>query len=79
MVNAKSILHSTGQLHKGGAGNGLFIQITSDDTKDLEIPGKPYSFGVLKQSQAIGDYESLLKHKRRVLKINIGSDIGKRV
>lgn len=70
-------LHSTGQLHKGGAGNGLFIQITSDDTKDLEIPGKPYSFGVLKQSQAIGDYESLLKHKRRVLKINIGSDIEK--
>jgi len=70
-------LHSTGQLHKGGAGNGMFIQIISDDAKDLEIPGKPYSFGVLKQSQAIGDYESLLKHKRRVLKVNVGSDIEK--
>ncbi len=70
-------LHSTGQLHKGGAGNGMFIQIISDDAKDLEITGKPYSFGVLKLSQAIGDYESLLKHKRRVLKVNVGSDIEK--
>ncbi|HMS33923.1 MAG TPA: glucose-6-phosphate isomerase [Ignavibacteria bacterium] len=70
-------LHSTGQLHKGGVNNGMFIQIISDESKDLQIPGKPYSFGVLKQSQAIGDYESLLKHKRRVIKINIGSDVEK--
>ncbi len=70
-------LHSTGQLHKGGPDNGMFIQITSNDTKDLEIPGKPYSFSVLKHAQAIGDYESLIKHKRRVLKVNIGSDIEK--
>ncbi|MEO8211495.1 MAG: transaldolase, partial [bacterium] len=68
-------LHSTGQLHKGGAANGLFLQIISDDKKDIEIPGKPYSFGTLKQAQAIGDYESLLKHNRRVLRVNIGSDI----
>lgn len=67
-------LHSTGQLHKGGANNGMFIQIVPEDTADAEIPGKPYTFGVLKQSQAIGDYESLLKHKRRTLKINIGWD-----
>ncbi|MCY7362573.1 MAG: transaldolase, partial [Ignavibacteria bacterium] len=65
-------LHSTGQLHKGGANNGMYLQIICDDVKDLEIPGKPYSFSVLKQSQAIGDYESLLKHNRRTLKINIG-------
>lgn len=70
-------LHSTGQLHKGGANNGMFIQITSDEKKDLEIPGKPYSFGILKQSQAIGDYESLLKHNRRVIKVNTGTDIEK--
>ncbi|MDQ3021186.1 MAG: hypothetical protein M3R36_11550 [Bacteroidota bacterium] len=68
-------LHSTGQLHKGGAANGLFLQIISDDKKDIEIPGKPYSFGTLKLAQAIGDYESLIKHNRRVLKVNIGSDI----
>lgn len=70
-------LHSTGQLHKGGAGNGMFIQIISDDSKDLDIPGKPYGFRVLIESQAIGDYESLLKHKRKVLRINIGRDIEK--
>lgn len=68
-------LHSTGQLHKGGADNGVFIQIVSDDTKDMEIPGRPYSFGILKQAQAIGDYQSLIKHKRRVIRINIGNNI----
>jgi glucose-6-phosphate isomerase len=67
-------LHSTGQLHKGGPNEGIFLQIISSDKKDLEVPGKPYSFGILKQAQAIGDYESLIKHKRRVLRIDIGSD-----
>jgi len=47
------------------------------DTKDLEIPGKPYTFGILKQSQAIGDYESLIKHNRRVIRINAGRNIEK--
>jgi glucose-6-phosphate isomerase len=70
-------LHSTGQLHKGGANNGMFIQIISDESKDINIPEKPYSFGVLKHSQAIGDYESLLKHKRRVLKVDVGRDTEK--
>ncbi|MEO6693967.1 MAG: hypothetical protein ABIY50_03740 [Ignavibacteria bacterium] len=70
-------LHSTGQLHKGGDDNGVFIQIVCEDSKDLEIPGKSYSFGILKQAQGIGDYESLLVHKRRVLKINIGSNTEK--
>jgi hypothetical protein len=32
-------LHSTGQLHKGDAGNGLFIQFTSEPETDLPIPG----------------------------------------
>ena len=70
-------LHSTGQLHKGGANNGVFLQIVSEDCKDLEIPGKPYSFSVLKQAQAIGDYESFVVHKRRAVKINVGSNIEK--
>ncbi|MEO8665988.1 MAG: hypothetical protein ABI462_10865 [Ignavibacteria bacterium] len=70
-------LHSTGQLHKGGPDNGLYIQIVQDDTKDLEIPGKPYSFGVLKQSQANGDYESLKKHNRRVIRIDLGRNVEK--
>lgn len=70
-------LHSTGQLHKGGADNGVFIQLISEDSKNLEIPGKPYNFEVLKQAQATGDYESLVKHKRRVLKVDVGRDIEK--
>ena len=40
----------------------------------LQFPGKPYSFSVLKQSQAIGDFESLVKHKRRCIRINIGNN-----
>jgi glucose-6-phosphate isomerase len=67
-------LHSTGQLHKGGGNNGMFIQIVNDDKNDIAIPGKPYSFSVLKQSQAIGDFESLVKHKRRCIRINIGNN-----
>lgn len=70
-------LHSTGQLHKGGADNGMFIQIISEDGKDIAVPGKSYSFSILKQSQAIGDFESLVMHKRRVLRVNVGRDIEK--
>jgi transaldolase/glucose-6-phosphate isomerase len=65
-------LHSTGQLHKGGANNGLFIQITADDAQDLPIPGEPYSFGVLKQAQALGDLRALAGKQRRVLRLHLG-------
>jgi transaldolase/glucose-6-phosphate isomerase len=70
-------LHSTGQLHKGGANNGVFIQFTAEDEKDLPIPGAFYGFSTLKKAQAIGDYHSLLKHKRRVLHFPLGKDIAK--
>jgi glucose-6-phosphate isomerase len=70
-------LHSTGQYHKGGPNNGLFIQFVIDDKDDVAIPGKSYSFGNLKNAQAIGDYESLLKWKRRVLRVNLGDDAEK--
>ena len=46
-------LHSTGQLHKGGPNTGLFIQVVSGDEADLEVPGKPYTFGTLKAAQAL--------------------------
>jgi hypothetical protein len=59
-------LHSTGQLHKGGPGTGVFIQIVGDDPVDLAIPGQEYTFGGLKHAQALGDLESLRAHKRRV-------------
>ncbi len=55
-------LHSTGQLHKGGPNTGIFLQLTTDTTDDINIPGKPYTFGVLRQAQAQGDLEALHQH-----------------
>lgn len=68
-------LHSTGQLHKGGADNGLFVQITHDEADDLAIPGRSYSFGVLKHAQALGDLAALRAAGRRVISINLGTDV----
>jgi hypothetical protein len=59
-------LHSTGQLHKGGPNTGVFIQVVGEDAKDVAIPGMPYTFGSLKQAQALGDLVSLRTHGRRV-------------
>jgi transaldolase / glucose-6-phosphate isomerase len=67
-------LHSTGQLHKGGADNGLFIIITDKDQTDLPVPGESYSFSILKQAQALGDFQALAEHKRRVIRIDVGED-----
>lgn len=68
-------LHSTGQLHKGGANNGVFLQITCDDPQDIPIPGQQYTFGMLKQFQAQGDLEVLAERKRRVLRLHLGTDV----
>ncbi len=64
-------LHSTGQLHKGGPNTGVFLQIVADDPRDLPIPGADYTFGVLKQAQALGDYQALRNHGRRVLRVQL--------
>jgi glucose-6-phosphate isomerase/transaldolase/glucose-6-phosphate isomerase len=66
-------LHSTGQLHKGGPGSGLFLQLTADHQVDLPIPGEPYSFGVLADAQAVGDLEALQAAGRRVARVHLGS------
>jgi transaldolase/glucose-6-phosphate isomerase len=55
-------LHSTGQLHKGGPDSGVFIQITAPDKVDFPIPGEPYTFSILKDAQALGDFQSLQSH-----------------
>lgn len=68
-------LHSTGQLHKGGLNNGLFVQLTQDDPKTLEIPYRHYSFNVLSHAQALGDLAALRELERRVVSINLGSDV----
>jgi transaldolase/glucose-6-phosphate isomerase len=68
-------LHSTGQLHKGGPNTGVFLQITCDDAEDLPIPGEKFTFGVLKQAQAQGDFEVLATRGRRVLRVHLGKDV----
>jgi hypothetical protein len=67
-------LHSTGQFHKGGPNTGLFLQLTADDVEDVPIPGAPYTFGIFKHAQALGDLEALQKHGRRVGHVHLGSD-----
>ncbi len=69
--------HSTGQLHKGGPDGCVFLQLTSEDINDIEVPGEKFSFGVLKQAQALGDFESLTKHHRRAIRIDLGRDVEK--
>ncbi len=74
-------LHSTGQLHKGDGGGGLFIQFTSDPVEDVPIPEaageseSSISFGVLKLAQAMGDRQALLDNKRRVIRFHLGQDV----
>jgi hypothetical protein len=74
-------LHSTGQIHKGDAGNGLFIMLTADSAVDISIPrepGKPDSditFGVLKKAQALGDASALRKQNRRLLHYHLADEL----
>lgn len=74
-------LHSTGQLHKGDGGNGLFIQFTSDPVADVDIPdeagqaGSTMSFGILKMAQALGDGQALLDADRRFVRFHLGTDV----
>lgn len=67
-------LHSTGQIHKGGSGEGRFILITAEDLEDAPIPGESYSFGVLKTAQSMGDYEALKNKGRKILRIHLASE-----
>ncbi len=66
-------LHSTGQLHKGGAATGVFLQLTADEG-EAAIPGEKYGFAVLRAAQAAGDYEVLERRGRRVLRVHLGAD-----
>jgi len=67
-------LHSTGQLHKGGAPIGCFIQLTADQPDGPHIPGQRESFGTLIASQAAGDFTSLETHELPVATINLSAD-----
>lgn len=65
-------LHSTGQYHKGGPANGVFLQIIERTDVDLEIPGRPFTFGQLIQAQAAGDASVLAEgHGRPVVTLTL--------
>lgn len=64
-------LHSTGQFHKGGPAVGVFLQIVGAGEEDLEIPGRPFTFGQLIQAQAAGDASVLADHGRPVLTLTL--------
>ncbi len=68
-------LHSTGQLHKGGANTGVFVQFTAADPVDVPVPGEKFTFSVLKHAQALGDFQALQAHERRVLRVELGLNI----
>jgi glucose-6-phosphate isomerase len=64
-------LHSTGQLHKGGAPIGWFLQLTAAHPHDREIPGWPYTFGRLIDAQAQGDAEAIAVHGLPILRLRL--------
>lgn len=78
-------LHSTGQLHKGDSGNGLFIQLIAQNKNDAVIPDKAgesessISFGVLIHAQALGDRQALLDNKRKVVTIEMSGELDKTI
>ena len=66
-------LHSTGQLHKGGPGKGVFLQVVQEDRREEPIPGQTFGFRTLKAAQALGDLQSLESRELPVLRVNLGS------
>jgi len=67
-------LHSTGQLHKGGPPSGVYLMLTAETKEDVSIPDAVYSFGVLIDAQAGGDFASLVAHQRRALRVHLEGD-----
>jgi transaldolase / glucose-6-phosphate isomerase len=68
-------LHSTGQAYKGGPDTGVFLQITCDDAQDVAVPGRAFTFGVVKAAQARGDFGVLEERGRRALRVHLGADV----
>ena len=68
-------LHSTGQLHKGGPDSGIYLQLTQQHPTDVNIPGWPFSFGILADAQALGDYQALHQLGRRLVSIRLGNEL----
>ena len=69
-------LHSTGQIHKGGANKGLHLQLTQARAQgdDVAIPGAGFTFGLLADAQAKGDLDALAAQGRRVARVVVEGD-----
>jgi transaldolase/glucose-6-phosphate isomerase len=65
--------HSTGQFHKGGPKNALFLVLTAEPEKDFEIPTEGLTFGALIRAQALGDFEALIEAKRKAIRVHLPS------
>lgn len=68
-------LHSTGQTYKGGPSSGAYLQITADEPDDPPIPGQAFTFGVVAEAQALGDFAVLGARGRRALRVHLGGDV----
>lgn len=75
LLEGPRYLHSTGQLHKGGPDTGLYILLAGSEKEEILIPNEKYGFSALHQAQALGDFYSLSRKKRRVILINLGDNI----
>lgn len=64
-------LHSTGQYHKGGPANGVYLQITTAPREDLAVPGRDFTFGDFVAAQAAGDAKVLADKGRPVLRLHL--------
>jgi glucose-6-phosphate isomerase len=64
-------LHSTGQYHKGGPRNGLFLQITGAVEHDVEVPGRDFTLGKLQLAQALGDLGALRQRGRPAIRLHL--------
>lgn len=68
-------LHVVGQVYKGGPAKGLFLLLTTDPAKDLDVPGAGYTFGQLQMALALGDFQSLVTRQRPVLRVHFAQGI----
>lgn len=67
-------LHSTGQAYKGGPGNGVFLELTVQDTDSLPIPDRDLDFNAVQRAQALGDLQVLAERGQRTLRVDLGAD-----
>jgi hypothetical protein len=72
-------LHSTGQMHKGGRPNGLFLVLTGEPREDLPVPGAPYGFATLEAAQALGDLTALREGGLRVARLHLTGNPAERL